>query len=39
MDYQNYPVEVPTKEHGKPVITAIKSKELDNLNRIDLKKH
>jgi len=39
MDYQIYPVEVPTKDHGKPVIIAVKSKELDNLNRIDFKKH
>merc|ERR1712240_788305 len=39
MDYQIYPVETPIKDHGKQVITAVKSKELDNLNRIDLKKH
>ena len=39
MDYQIYPVEFPTKDRGKPVRTTVKSKELDNLNRIDLKKH
>ena len=39
MDYQIYPVEVPIKDHGKPGIIAVKSKELDNLNRIDFKKH
>ena len=39
MDYQIYPKEVPIKDHDKPGIIAVKSKELDDLNKIGFKTH
>merc|ERR1712115_168390 len=39
MGYQIHPKEVPIKDHDKPGIIAVKSKELDDLNKIDFKTH